>query len=234
MASDSSTDRQTDTGPDPSEPKRGPQLTSVAIGDATAPWSDAGFGVDDSGAVHLGSTILDLRGGDGGFLGLSFEPQLRTADLDGIPLLAPPQRYPESDSVQPHNPNGIGTIDHIVVATTNCDASIVSFERAGFSQRGERLTESFGIPTRQTFFWAGQVIVELIGPVKTDPTKQGPTKIFGLALVSDDFDATVKWLGDLAGKPRRAIQPGRQITTIRTRELGISVPIAVMSPHPKG
>ncbi|MCB1255926.1 MAG: hypothetical protein KDB26_02410 [Microthrixaceae bacterium] len=233
MASDSPTDHQTDAGPDPTAPQRGPQLTSVAIGDAPGPWSSAGFGVDDSGAVHLGSTILDLQGGDGGFLGLSFEPALDTSDLDGIPLFAPPPRYTDFNTARPRNPNGIVTIDHIVVATTNCDESIASFEQAGFSQRGERLTESFGMPTRQTFFWAGQVIVELIGPVETDPTKQGPTKIFGLALVSEDFDTTIEWLGDLAGKPRRAIQPGRRIATIRTRELGISVPIAVMSPHPK-
>ena len=37
--------------------------------------------------------------------------------------------------------------------------------------------------------------------------------------------------GEGLGTVKDAVQPGRRIATVRTKELGISVPIALMSPH---
>ena len=84
---------------------------------------------------------------------------------------------------------------------------------------------------RQTFFWAGDVILELVGPDEGEPVTDEPTSIFGLALVSADLAATATALGDLLGTPKDAVQPGRQIAGLRNRAVGIALPIAVMSPH---
>jgi hypothetical protein len=84
---------------------------------------------------------------------------------------------------------------------------------------------------RQTFLWAGDVIVELVAPDDGEPRTDEPTSIFGLALVAADLDVTAASLGDLLGTPRPAVQQGRRIAGLRGREVGISVPIAVMSPH---
>jgi hypothetical protein len=84
---------------------------------------------------------------------------------------------------------------------------------------------------RQTFFWAGDVIVELVGPDVGEPSTDEPTTVFGLALVASDLDATAAVLGPLLGTPKAAVQPGRRIAGLRGRDLGISLPLAVMSPH---
>jgi hypothetical protein len=55
--------------------------------------------------------------------------------------------------------------------------------------------------------------------------------VFGLALVADDLDATAAQLGELLSTPKPAVQPGRRIAGLRGAQVGISVPVAVMSPH---
>jgi hypothetical protein len=82
---------------------------------------------------------------------------------------------------------------------------------------------------RQRFFWAGDVIIEVVGPI--EPGDDGPSAIWGLALVSDDLDESKAVLGDRLGDPRAAIQKGRRIAAIRTPELGISITLALMTPH---
>ncbi len=57
-----------------------------------------------------------------------------------------------------------------------------------------------------------------------------PATFWGLALVTDDLDATAAGLGAACTTPKQAVQPGRRIATLKTRDLGISVPIAFMSP----
>jgi hypothetical protein len=82
---------------------------------------------------------------------------------------------------------------------------------------------------RQTFFWLGDVILELVGA--DEPEGDGPSKVWGLALTCSDLDATAATLGDKCGDPKPAVQRGRRIATLRTSALGISIPIALMSPH---
>jgi hypothetical protein len=85
---------------------------------------------------------------------------------------------------------------------------------------------------RQTFCWAGDVIVEIVGPLEPVGDAAGAAAtFFGLALVADDLDATAAQLGDLLGPPRDAVQPGRRIAGLRHRSVGISLPVAVMTPH---
>jgi hypothetical protein len=84
---------------------------------------------------------------------------------------------------------------------------------------------------RQVFFWAGDVIVELIGPDRDEPVTDEATSFFGLALVADDLDATASRLGELLSTPKDAVQPGRRIAGLRGARVGITVPVAVMSPH---
>ena len=103
-------------------------------------------------------------------------------------------------------------------------------EAAGLEVRGGRSTTSYGSPMRQVFFWTGDVIVELVGPDAREPTDE-PTTFFGLALVSDDLDATATTLGELLSTPKDAVQAGRRIAGLRGGQVGITVPVAVMSPH---
>lgn len=206
------------------------QLTQIALGDAPDAWRTAGFAVDDAGRLRLGRTeLLCLDTGNLGFVGWALDGIGN--DLDG---LATAERHSETPAghVPEVHPNGISSIDHVVVRTGNCGRTTSAFEAAGLEVRGGRSTASYGAPMRQTFFWAGDVILELVGPDDGEPATEEATSIFGLALVARDLDATATALGSLLGSPKSAVQPGRRVAGLRHRNAGIGLPVAVMSPHP--
>ena len=232
------------------------QLELLRLGDTAAAWSAAGFFVSAEATVTLGQTIIQCTGQGEPFQGWQIQgchiqdsqiQDIQSQDsqiqgsgssisedssIDGLKLLAASDQGPPLNSVasQPH-PNGITSIDHIVVSTGDSQRSIAAFESAGFEVRGSRSTSSYGSPMRQTFFWAGDVIVELMGPDLGEATSESPAQIFGLALVAADLDSTAAALGELLGTPKAAVQTGRQIARLRTNSVGIGLPIAVMSPH---
>lgn len=148
-------------------------------------------------------------------------------DLDGIPRTAagPPPAAPCA------HPNGITRVDHIVVMTPDLDRTMAALATAGLGLRRVRETSLGGSPHRQAFYWAGASILEVVGPAEA--TGDGPARLWGLALEATDLVATATWLGDRCGPIRDAVQPGRRIATIRTRELGISTPLSILSPHPQ-
>ena len=74
--------------------------------------------------------------------------------------------------------------------TGDNDRTIAAFEEADLGIRGNRITETYGFPARQTFFWAGDVIVELIGPETDEMRNDNPVSVFGLALVSENLAGT--------------------------------------------
>ena len=202
------------------------QLLALTLGDTPKAWSDAGFRVGPDDAVTLGSTLVLLSGSGEGFEGWALDGV--DGPLDGLPTTTVP---PGAAGDGEPNPNGITRIDHVVVRTGDCSRTVAAFTEAGFEVRGGRSTTSYGAPMRQTFFWAGNVILELVGPDEGEPTTDEPTSIFGLALVAEDLDRTAASLGELLGAPKDAVQPGRRIAGLRHRRVGMSLPIAVMSPH---
>jgi hypothetical protein len=221
----------TDTSePSPATPGRSPQLTSLALGDRPDAWRAAGFDVDAAGRFRLGSTTVTCTGSGDGFVSWAFDgldPDV-LADLDGLPLARVDGTGP---ALEAEHPNGIVSIDHVVVRTGNCDRTVAALVAAGFDVRGGRSTTSYGAPMRQTFFWAGDVILELVGPDEGEPTTDEATSIFGVALVAPDLAATGQVLGEALGTPKDAVQAGRQIAGLRNKVVGIALPIAVMSPH---
>lgn len=202
------------------------QLTAIDLGDTPAAWTAAGFTVAD-GAVELGSTVLRLTGSGQGVEGWAIAGV--DDPIDGLASAPPPSPAGAPGRVQ--HPNGVVRIDHVVVRSGDCDRTVAGFEAAGLEVRGGRSTTSYGSPMRQVFLWAGDVIVELVGPDAGEPTTDEPTSFFGLALVSDDLDATAAHLGELLSTPKAAVQQDRRIAGLRGREIGISLPIAIMSPH---
>ncbi len=207
------------------------QLNHLILGDAVDSWRRAGFAIDANGGFRLGRTeVVALDTGRPGVLGWALDgidhplDGLATADAHHD---AAPDRSPSS------HPNGITRLDHVVVSTGDCERTTAAFSSAGLELRGTRSTTAFGSPVRQSFFWAGDVILELVGPDDGEPTTDEPASILGLAMVADDLDATAEWLGDRVGTPKDAVQPGRRIATLRHRDLGLGLPVAIMTPHPR-
>ena len=202
------------------------QLHEIRIGDEPAAWEDAGFTVTD-GAVTVGRTRLVLVGHDAGRGIRSVAVDGVDGDtIDGVALHAgrPAQAAP------PH-PNGVDHVDHLVVMSDDPDRTTAALEALGIQSRRVRTFPMGGVQRRQTFFWLGDVILELVGP--DTATGDDPAHAWGLALSAPDLDHTAAVLDGRCSPPKDAVQPGRRITTIATRALDISTALAVMTPHPR-
>jgi hypothetical protein len=211
------------------------QLEAIVLGDDPASWEALGFRVEPGGhgggIVTLANTSVELTGEGGGFLGWRIEGVGH--DLDGIPTAG---RVRAGPGAPVRHPNGISSIDHVVVRTGDVDRTVATMQSAGLRSRGGRTTTSYGAPMRQVFLWAGDVILEVVGPDTGDRGEDEAAAVeaatvFGLALVADDLDDTGERLGDLMGTPKDAVQAGRRIAGLRGGEVGVSMPLAVMSPH---
>ncbi|MFN3215810.1 MAG: VOC family protein [Acidimicrobiales bacterium] len=207
------------------------QLLEVIIAADAEPWRAAGFAVetiDGGGVCRVGSTTLALSGASAGggeaIGGLAIEG-LGPGDLDGITLVAAGAALSTSAPVE--HPNGVTGIDHLVVRSPDVDRTTAVLVDAGLELRRERRFPAGEATVRQSFFWMGDVICELVGDdTAHDP---GPAIAWGLALTATDLDRVAAVAGDAATAPKPAVQPGRHIMAIH----GLGLPVAVMTPHRK-
>ncbi len=202
----------------------GHQLTELRIGDDPRSWSAAGFTIAGA-SLCLGHTVFSFLGNDEqrGIVSMAIDGV--DTDIDSLPIHGADPAYAEQE-----HPNLVDAIDHVVVMTPDSDRTTAALEGAGLEARRIRTFDVGGIVRRQTFFWMGDVILELVGG--DEPTGTGPPELWGLALTSPDLDATAAALGPFCGPPKPAVQRGRRIATVKTRDLDISTAIAIMSPHP--
>jgi hypothetical protein len=214
-----------------------PRIVSITVGDEPESWARAGFAVGADGGCPVGTVRIDLVGRQHGkrIQGWTLRDLapggLPVGELDGIPTGVSEADPPPALA----HPNGVTSIDHVVLATPDPSRTIAAFESAGFDVRGERRSDTYGAPMRQTFFRAGEVILELITADDDGPSPEssgspaGPAGFFGLAFTVGDLDGLADQLGDDLGTIKDAVQPGRRIATLRHRQLDISVPIAFMT-----
>lgn len=203
------------------------QLRSVRVHGSIEDWHAAGFAGEDT--VVIGSTIIIPTGApkpEGG------RDAVIAASIDDIEHLAGLALEPWTDrgdaGAPVDHPNGVVAIDHIVVTTPDSDRTTAEFEAAGFDVRRVRRIPQEGGDRRQTFFWLGDVICEVVGP--DEPTGSGPASWWGLALTVQDLEATAELLGDVLTPIKPAVQPGRVVSTL-AGDVGPPVPILFISPH---
>jgi len=211
-----------------------PAIDSIVIADTPESWIGAGFTVDEDGCCRVGSVRLRLVGPDGGKQIVSWELRdvpSSTVSIDGLPTSASTDA--ELTTGAPAHENGVETIDHLVILSPDTDRTVAALEAVGIESRRTRQVdrEQYGFEARQTFFRLGEVILELIGPNEPMDGADGrPAGFFGLAYSVRDLDATASLLSEHLGRIKDAVQPGRQITTLRHKDLGMSVATAFMSP----
>ncbi len=212
-----------------------PTLAELVVADPPETWRAAGFTVDDDGVCTVGSVRVRLVGPEGGKRIVSWSlrdvPEGTTA-VDGLPT-AVSSDPPPAGTVT--HANGVEVIDHLVVLSPDVDRTVAAFEAIGLDVRRTRHVdpEQYGFEARQTFFRAGEVVLELIGADAPMEGSEGrPAGFFGLAYTVRDLDATAALLADHIGRVKDAVQPGRRITTLRHKDLGMSVATAFMSRGP--
>ena len=188
-----------------------PALIGLAVaGDADA-WRAAGFAVDPDGVVKLGQVALQTGVGDSGISGWTLGDA-----IDG-----------RSGAATTH-PNGAQLLDHLVVMTDDPDRTVHDYAQLGLEVRRIR---DLGNGKSQTFFRAGEVVIEVVGPI--DGGAEPGDRLWGLSPTVADLGACAKLLGDRLGPIKEATQPGRRIATLRHEACGLTIPIAFMSPEPE-
>jgi hypothetical protein len=208
-----------------------PTVAEIALADDPEPWETLGFTVSQ-GAVQIGTVRIALVGRDTGrgIAGWSLL-EVASTELDGLPTTvshAPPARTEVTEHA-----NGITAIDHVVAMSPDLDRSVKALRAAGLDLRRIRDQPTPAGAPRQAFFRLGEVILEVVQEpdevlAARSAGADGPTRFWGLALLSDDLEQTAGWLGEHASQIRPALQPGRQIATLR-RSAGLAVPVALMS-----
>lgn len=208
-----------------------PELHEILVADPPERWEAAGFAVDPDGTCRVGHVRVRLLGPDAGkrIVGWSLRglPE-GTVDVDGLPTTAA-----AGEACEPvEHPNGALALDHLVLLTPDTGRTVAAFEGVGLALRRTREVgaEQYGFDATQSFFRAGEAIVELLGP--RQPSGDGPAGFFGLAWTVADLDALAARLGPALGRPKDAVQPGRRIATLRHKEVGVSVATAFMTPEP--
>lgn len=203
------------------------QLTSIDLAADARAWSDAGFAVDADG-LTLGAVVIRLRGSEAGrgLLGWTFD-QSPAGPLDGLP--EPGIAMPTGSGAE--HPNGVTAIDHVVAFSPDLERTVTALEAAGLDLRRRREGPTGGGSARQAFFRVGQVILEVVehpGQAREAGDPDAPARLWGLALLTCDIDATAAAAGALMGDVKDAIQPGRRIATF-TREAGLGAAVAVIA-----
>jgi len=205
-------------------------IAELLVADPPDAWRAAGFAVDDDGSCRVGTVRVRLLGDAAGkgvvgwaLRGLPGE----LSDLDGVPTTT--SDAPEAEPAS--HPNGTTHLDHVVLLTPDLARTVRALGQVGLEPRRERDGELGGSPMRQVFHRLGEVILEVVGAPGV--AGEGPASIWGLTHTVADIDAAASLLGEHTSPVKDAVQPGRRITTLRTRELGMSVRTALISPHVK-
>ena len=207
-----------------------PTVDELFIADPPSAWAAAGFSVD-ADSVRGGERAAATRGGGPWprhrrLVG----PDAATLELDGLPTSAS-ENPPAAGA--PH-PNGVVSIDHLVVITPDIDRTTAVLEGAGFDLRRRREGATPGGSELQSFFRMGEVILELVAAppgtkIAADP--EGPAR-GGISFLGRRARGTrPPRSASCIGEPRDAVQPGRRIATLR-KEAGLGPAIAFMSPGP--
>jgi catechol 2,3-dioxygenase-like lactoylglutathione lyase family enzyme len=206
----------------------GPTVDELLIADHPAPWRAAGF--DTPGQVcEVGAVRLRLDGGrrGRGIVGWSVRGAA-SLEFDGL-VTSGSERPPVAAA---EHPNGVVSIDHVVVITPDLDRTAKAFRAAGLDLRRVREGPTPGGSPRQAFFRMGELILEVVQApegTKIAADSHGPARLWGISFLVTDLDATATSLGGLLDEPRLAVQPGRRIATLR-REAGLGPAVAFMSP----
>jgi hypothetical protein len=203
-------------------------IESITVADAPDAWRAAGFDVDGD-TCRVGSIEIRLSGPEAGkgLIGWS----LRGVEGTGLDGLATTEAAPgEPPPPTAAHPNGAVRIDHVVGLTPDRARTVAALERAGLDLRRLRDEPTAAGGGFQAFFRLGEAILEVIeAPPGSPLPRETPARLWGLAFLVHDLDATARALGDLLGEPRDAVQPGRRIATLR-REAGLSFGCAFMTP----
>jgi hypothetical protein len=200
------------------------RIVSLNVGDPPERWQDLGFTVVD-GTCRVGDVLLVPDGAGRKVVSWVLEGAGSLAELPATPGSTDRPAAPASTA----HPNGVISLDHLVVTTPDLTRTVAAIEAAGIGLRRRRETGPEEDPRIQAFFRLGATILEVVGPAAT--TGPGLARFWGLAFTVVDLDATATFLGPRLQLAIDAVQPGRRIATLDP-SAGSTVPMAFLTPDP--
>ena len=209
-----------------------PTLDELTVADPPEVWEACGFEIEGDSSV-IGETRIRLAPVDGvkGVTSWSLR-DLASDELDGLATSRSDRPLPTERAA---HPNGITALDHVVAISSDLDRTVAALRAAGLDLRRIREEPTPAGAPRQAFFRLGEPILEVVqAPAEAIERTGGdrPAFFWGLAFVAPEIEATVASLGDCVSEIRDAVQPGRQIATLR-RSAGLSLPVALITPPVK-
>jgi hypothetical protein len=207
----------------------GVTIDELVVGDAPEAWAALGFELDGDTCV-VGDVRVRAAGAEAstGLVGWSLRDVAGT-ELEGLATTRSERPPP---AAVPSHPNGVTGLDHVVAITPALERTVAVLEGAGLDLRRIREEPTPAGAPRQAFFRLGSAILEVVQEPEDVAERNGadrPAFFWGLAFLAPDLEATVAALGpDSVSEIRTAIQPGRQIATLR-RAAGLSMPVALMT-----
>ena len=206
-----------------------PTISELTLADDPAHWEALGFALDGEQA-QIGAVSVRFAGARAGHGILAWSlREIASTELDGLPTSRSEQAHAER---APAHPNGVIAIDHLVAVSPDLERSVSALRAAGLDLRRVREEPTPAGAPRQAFFRLGEEIVEVVQEpaevVQRAGGPQRPAHFWGLALRVVDLGASAAAFAPHVGSIRPAVQPGRQIATVK-RSAGLAVPLALMS-----
>ena len=203
------------------------RLVALHVGGQCEPWLNVGLSFTGTIGM-LGDVELSVQEGAPGLIGWTIETDSDAfTDIDGIPTtLVSTSTRPAISS--PIGEQRIVRLDHVVVNTDDIDRTSHVIESVlGLPARRDR---DAGNGVSQRFHVLDNTIIEVVsGPHITSVG----ASLWGMVVSVDDLFELTESLGpDVTSPPKRATQPGRYISTVRSAT-GLGVPFALMTPHIK-
>jgi hypothetical protein len=210
-----------------------PELVRLEIADTPERWEALGFIVADSG-VALGGLTIGLGTAGRGITAWTLRnaPPALT-EIDGLRTSTtsdsgPPSEHPRSRQPEARHPNGALAVDHVVVITPDFDRTSVALDTAGMPLRRVRTVGAGADGFRQGFRRIGPAILELVEAQGASP---GPARFWGLVIIVHSLDVLAERLQGQLGRIKPAVQPGRQIATLKDTA-GLGAKVAFMDREP--
>jgi len=204
------------------------RLVALHAGGQRSPWQSIGLTCDDATCL-LSDVLLLFSGNDAGLTGWTISSDKDdVVSVDGIPTTLASQ-FPSRPTQSTIGSQRIVGLDHVVVNTDDIDRTCSAItEVLGVEVRRER---QLGNGAVQRFHKLENTIIEVVsGPHVTTPG----ASLWGMVVSVDDLFDYCEEVGDaVTSPPKKATQPGRYISTVRS-SVGLNIPFALMTPHVSG
>ena len=204
------------------------RLVALHAGGQRSPWQSIGLTCDDATCL-LSDVLLSFSGNDTGLTGWTISSDTDdVVSVDGIPTTLVSQ-FPSHPILSTIGAQRIVGLDHVVVNTDDIDRTCSAItEVLGVEVRRER---QLGNGAVQRFHKLENTIIEVVsGPHVTTPG----ASLWGMVVSVDDLFDYCEEVGDaVTSPPKKATQPGRYISTVRS-SVGLNIPFALMTPHVSG